>query len=292
MDTSPPDPDFDPRRGRLIAVVLVLLVFGCPGLVVLGVVTQQDRLKRLLQPPITRELTFGVAAPDGGAATAELVAEVAAVLEARLAALGVAHRVAPTGEGDVVVGLPALDEEDVAAIRAMLVRPGGASVRVVVDVDPDGIDEDRFSIATLERRAWDPTSGSPVVESSETLVLDRTGGIDSLGIVRARIEEDEGGRPQIAIAFDDGTSAAFAALTTARVRERVAIILDDRVLMAPVVVAPITGGEAVISLGHGWGADPGAERAYLRDVTGVAALLAAPPLHATLTFEHVAVIGR
>jgi preprotein translocase subunit SecD len=61
------------------------------------------------------------------------------------------------------------------------------------------------------------------------------------------------GEPQVLLAFTAEGGARFAQLTTALVRRRLAIVVDGRVLSAPIVQMPITGGSAVVTMG---GADP------------------------------------
>lgn len=58
-------------------------------------------------------------------------------------------------------------------------------------------------------------------------------------------------RPYVSLTFDSHGARIFGELTTANVKKRMAIMLDDVVNSAPVINEPITGGRAQITMG-GW----------------------------------------
>ncbi|MDX2009950.1 MAG: hypothetical protein SFW67_07170 [Myxococcaceae bacterium] len=60
--------------------------------------------------------------------------------------------------------------------------------------------------------------------------------------------------PMVSITFDGPTASKFSELTAATVKRRLFIVLDDVVTSAPVVMEPITGGRAMVTLGQGTGA--------------------------------------
>jgi hypothetical protein len=57
--------------------------------------------------------------------------------------------------------------------------------------------------------------------------------------------------PMVTITFDGPTATKFSALTAATLKRRLFIVLDDVVTSAPVVMEPITGGRAMVTLGAG-----------------------------------------
>ena len=69
----------------------------------------------------------------------------------------------------------------------------------------------------------------------------------------------DGPDPVVLVTLTAAAAARFEAATTASVRRRIAIVVDDRVLSAPVVQAPIRGGRLSITLGTF--ASPRAKRA-------------------------------
>jgi len=66
-------------------------------------------------------------------------------------------------------------------------------------------------------------------------------------IVDAQPVTAEGGPAVIAVSFDDPSGTEFEALTRKLVRKRLLIVLDDVVLLAPVVMEPIHGGKAQLT---------------------------------------------
>jgi preprotein translocase subunit SecD len=67
-------------------------------------------------------------------------------------------------------------------------------------------------------------------------------------IADARVQRGEGA-PSVELTFDPRGAAAFEALTTRIVGHLLAIVLDGAVLAAPLVMSPIRGGKAIVTLG-------------------------------------------
>lgn len=63
--------------------------------------------------------------------------------------------------------------------------------------------------------------------------------------------DPQNGSPVVSLRFNTAGTSKFAALTTANVNKRMAIVLDRVVKSAPVINEPITGGSGQISLGTG-----------------------------------------
>lgn len=63
--------------------------------------------------------------------------------------------------------------------------------------------------------------------------------------------DPQNGSPVVSLRFNAAGTSKFAALTTANVSKRMAIVLDKVVKSAPVINEPITGGSGQISLGSG-----------------------------------------
>ncbi len=75
-------------------------------------------------------------------------------------------------------------------------------------------------------------------------------GTRDVATAEAQIDEHSG-TPQVAITFTPEGGRRFEELTASLVDRRLAIVLDGRVMSAPVVMERIGGGRAVISLGVG-----------------------------------------
>ncbi|MGV3624836.1 MAG: SecDF P1 head subdomain-containing protein [Archangium sp.] len=67
-------------------------------------------------------------------------------------------------------------------------------------------------------------------------------------IVQTRVQEANG-QTALYLEFDKPTAAAFGALTGRLLRKRLVIWLDGEVKTAPMIMGPITGGSAMLTLG-------------------------------------------
>jgi preprotein translocase subunit SecD len=65
-------------------------------------------------------------------------------------------------------------------------------------------------------------------------------------LARARLEFDQNYQPVVAFAFNPAGAQRFARITTDNVGKRFAIVLDGRVISAPHIMGPITGGKCII----------------------------------------------
>uniref|UniRef100_UPI0035B3BC91 protein translocase subunit SecD n=1 Tax=Novosphingobium sp. TaxID=1874826 RepID=UPI0035B3BC91 len=89
---------------------------------------------------------------------------------------------------------------------------------------------------------------NPAKDGTLPVAVKRLGGIKGDQLSNAQQSFDErGNQPIVNITFDQAGGAKFAKLTTENVGKRFAIILDGKVLSAPVIQEPIIGGQARIS---------------------------------------------
>ena len=84
-----------------------------------------------------------------------------------------------------------------------------------------------------------------------TWVLAQAPGVTGEKLTNARVAFDQqrGGRPYVLIDFDRQGAVEFEKLTEANVGRRMAIVLDDTVMSAPVIQEKIPGGTARITMG-------------------------------------------
>src|SRR5216684_1809164 len=86
-----------------------------------------------------------------------------------------------------------------------------------------------------------------------TFLLDKKAGMTGEYITDARVAFDnspgEGNRPYVQVSFNRTGADLFERLTTANVKKRMAIVLDDSVDSAPIIQGPIPGGVCSIHLG-------------------------------------------
>lgn len=82
-----------------------------------------------------------------------------------------------------------------------------------------------------------------------TVTLEQTG-LTGSQLKRSNIQFDQTtGEPLVAIQFDDEGRELFASITTENEGESLAIVIDNQVLMAPVIQSPIINGQATITGG-------------------------------------------
>lgn len=147
------------------------------------------------------------------------------VLEARLTALGLDSFTTATGYGfELAAPAGGPSDEDV---RAVLAAVGTVEF---VPLPPDTYGD--IDISTLV--------GKPLPHEESALF-----GND--GIASVALGSTEQGFPTIDVVFTPAAGAAFGAWTTAHTREYFAIVIDGRVVAAPVINEPITSGQVSIT---------------------------------------------
>lgn len=147
-----------------------------------------------------------------------------AVVHARLKAAGIQAEVAEDA-GGITLGLPKLSVETKARLHELLSHPGKLEFVAVKD-DPH----------------------APLKD--EELHLDRQDALSPVTIVRAIPQQDKQlASWEVRVDFSPESGKAFGDFTGKHVGKKIAIVLDGTVMTAPVVLDPITGGSAVITLG-------------------------------------------
>jgi SecD/SecF fusion protein len=119
---------------------------------------------------------------------------------------------------------------------------------LVVPLTFDGklVDEVLKRAGTFEFVRWpandvDPTAGG-LVPAAATPLFDATAGITS-----AEVSTDSSGMPALTIKLSSAGSQAIATYTAQHIGEFMVLALDGRVLAAPIVSAPIIGGDLRIT---------------------------------------------
>jgi preprotein translocase subunit SecD len=123
----------------------------------------------------------------------------------------------------------------------------------------------------LWQGGYDPVSGE--WQDQEPFLVETAASMTGDVVADARISLGMMNEPYVAIDFDEVGTGQFCALSTRLVGQKLAIVLDDRVVSAPVVQEPICGGGASITMGY----DTDVERAT-EDAEGLAVALRAGAL--------------
>lgn len=99
-------------------------------------------------------------------------------------------------------------------------------------------------------RAEDSSKGKQAESAWRTYYLHSRADVTGQALDDAFVSnEQQTGRPEVAVTFNREGAEAFRQLTAANIKRRMAIVLDDRVESAPVIQTEIGGGHARITLG-------------------------------------------
>jgi SecD/SecF fusion protein len=139
--------------------------------------------------------------------------------------------VAPRGADRILVELPGLHDPE--RVRALLGPTAKMTFHLVADSNSGHSDIRRLPLAEA------PADQLPVLKRVE---------VDGANLVDARAAVDQNtGQWAVELTLDSVGAKAFAKTSMTHVGERFAIVLDNKVLIAPLFDEPITGGRGKIS---------------------------------------------
>ena len=143
------------------------------------------------------------------------------------------------GDDRILLQLPGVDDPE--RVKEII----GTTAKMtfhLVDTDPDRLSNAiRSGRAPAGMRLLDSTEGA-----GQSYLIRRRVMVDGNNLVDARPGVGDSG-PEVNIRFDAKGSRDFADATTQNVGRPFAIVLDDKVISAPVIREPILGGSARIS---------------------------------------------
>ncbi len=151
----------------------------------------------------------------------------------------------PAGPDRIRVSLSMKDTNSLDSVKALIEQRGELEFR---PVHPE-------SDSLLARNecpdGYEALSESaPPGLSPRRLVLARVAfaGLGSSNIIEAVVKRDSSpDQPRVSITFDETGRSRFAELTRTNIDRRIALVLDGKLLMAPVVRQAITGGKCEVS---------------------------------------------
>ena len=170
-----------------------------------------------------------------GTASAELVSDLAVALTRRLTQFkldGLGVRILDGGRIEISYAGPGRDPAQVAE----LLKSGSLSLRLV---DSD----DKGGTALPPGEILLPGDSG----DDKTYRVNRQAILTGAHVLDAQAAVSDWGQPTITLKLDTAGADAFAKATTANVGRAIAIVFDDKVLSAPVIREPITGGLLQIS---------------------------------------------
>jgi preprotein translocase subunit SecD len=163
------------------------------------------------------------------------------IVEKRVNELGtVEPLIQRQGNDRILVQVPGL--QDPTRLKKLIGETAKMEFRMVDEsVPPDQAQRSGLPPDSELLQSADPSSPQPYVIKKEVLV---SGG----DLIDAQPGFDQrNGQPIVSFKFNSRGSSKFAKATSDHVKERFAIVLDNKVISAPVIQEPITGGSGQIS---------------------------------------------
>ena len=153
------------------------------------------------------------------------------VLRNRIDNLGVAQPVVTRIGGErILIELPGF--LDIERAKRIIGSTASLELRLVV--------ESSYSKEELEKKLNKDTEILPSREGGEWFLLDRVPVISGSDLKTAYISQDEFGRPAVGFELKSESASKFADFTSKNVGKRLAIVLEERVVSAPVIRSRIS----------------------------------------------------
>lgn len=128
--------------------------------------------------------------------------------------------------------------------------------RIIVELPSVNIDQARGIIGTTAQLSfWEEVASPSAKTNTKDLIIIgnsyfKKTNLTGNDLSQTNVSFDQNtGKPEVQLKFTSGGTTKFADITKRDVKKRLAIILDNQVIEAPVVNEPILNGQAVISGG-------------------------------------------
>jgi preprotein translocase subunit SecD len=119
--------------------------------------------------------------------------------------------------------------------------------------------------------------------SYRSYLVASSGGIDNADIEVVEVAPGVDGQPEVIITLTAEGRRKFGDMTEAAIGRKIAIVIDGRIMSAPIIIGPIRNGRVHVRFGVYPSADENVQRAEAEDL---AALLRSGPLPAPLSLER------
>ncbi len=171
------------------------------------------------------------------------------VLERRINHHGLKEpRIQRIGEDQILIQLPGIDQSEAKRVKDIVTRSGKLEFKI--EADEDVVQRSRYPDKAPKGYKWyargDDSGGgeNPVLVKDESKL---TG--DKVKTATYGLDVNQPGSWEVNLVFNAEGRRLFADMTRKHVQHRIAIILDDKLVSAPVVREPILGGQAQITGG-------------------------------------------
>ena len=167
------------------------------------------------------------------------------VLRNRIDSLGVSEpSLQRKGDRQIIVQLPGVKDRE-AALKAIGNQAILEFYLVVPNVTPATMDPARHTIKYRENR----DENTKKVIDRTPFVLQKLAVLSGETVSDARVQFGDFNRPYVGLSFDSIGTDLFGKITSRNRGRQLAIVLDGKVMSAPVIQDAITGGEAQITGG-------------------------------------------
>ncbi|MGZ8869239.1 MAG: SecDF P1 head subdomain-containing protein, partial [Thermoanaerobaculia bacterium] len=179
----------------------------------------------------------------------DTVAQAVETIDNRVNALGVTEPIiVPQGESRIVIQLPGVD--DPARVKEIIKTTAQLQFRIVEGTQADSEEAVRASLAANLQSEVDILPGTREDELGRAVgvqyyAVRKTVPVSGRDLKNARVQKGRIGEPVIGFSLTPEGAPKFGELTGANVRRQMAIVLDNRVVSAPVINSRIDG-EGVI----------------------------------------------
>lgn len=175
------------------------------------------------------------------------------------------------GENRIILQIPGI--QDPAHVKELLGKTAKMTFRIVDESAPE----------ILKENITPAPAGSVYIESQESgkmIAVKRQILLGGETLVDAGVTGDLG-RPQVSFRFNTNGAKKFGEITKENSGKRLAIVLDDKIISAPVINEPIMGGAGVIN----------SDRFTMEEANNLALLLRAGALPAPLIAIEERTVG-
>ena len=149
--------------------------------------------------------------------------------------------------GQVRIVTPIVDTKEVAAISVSAFRNALLEFRLVHE-ESDALMKEGLIAPGYELLKESIKTGDGRLRVASYQVRKKPeGGLSGRHVKSANVHRDQLGRPEILVEFNPEGKRIFGQITTDNIQRQMAIVLDGRLLAAPVIREPILGGSCVIS---------------------------------------------
>ncbi len=161
----------------------------------------------------------------------DIVDQTIEVIRNRIDKLGVAQPVVTRiGKERILVELPGF--LDIERAKRIIGSTASLELRLVIDSS--------FSKEELEKKLTKDTEILPSRDGQEWFLLDKVPAVSGSDLKTAYMTKDEFGRPAVGFELKSEAAGKFADFTSKNIGKRLAIVLEDKVVSAPVIQSRIS----------------------------------------------------